>query len=88
MHGICWGNLIGQSTPRFFDEKYSGGGCYLNASAFLCETIHAEILATLWDGDVPHYAWFVPPPVAAGRVFVASSAPGTRDAKAVIALGL
>jgi outer membrane protein assembly factor BamB len=50
--------------------------------------IDAETLAVLWESDVPHYAKFVSPTVAAGRVFVASSAPGTADANAVLAFGL
>jgi outer membrane protein assembly factor BamB len=50
--------------------------------------LHAETLDVLWEIDVPHYAKFVPPTVAAGRVFVASSAPGTADANGVIVMGL
>jgi outer membrane protein assembly factor BamB len=48
----------------------------------------AETLALLWGIDIPHYAKWVPPTVADGKVFIANSAPGTVDVKGVIAYGL
>lgn len=48
----------------------------------------ATTLEKVWDTAYPHYAKFVPPVVADGKVFVASSAPGASDGDEILVFGL